>query len=220
MNRSSSKVLLTVGLLVLVSLSCSMLSSLAGSGELLKDDFSDSGSGWGTGTDSNKSVEYASGGLQMQVFSKNYFIWSTPNKESYDKVHMEVTVNNNGTDPTTAFGFMCYQQTIDSSFYYFAITPAGEYGIAKAAVAISDVFLTNNDQWAKSDLIAKNAPSYHMSADCGNGTLTLYVDGKQIASVSDSTYTTGSVGLFTWSGEDAPSADVTFDDFVLTKLSQ
>ncbi|MEP6895589.1 MAG: hypothetical protein ABI986_08285 [Chloroflexota bacterium] len=220
MNKNLSKILLVVGLLVLVSLSCSMLSSLPGSGQLLKDDFSKSDSGWGTGTDSNSSVEYASGGLQMQVFTKNYFIWSTPNKEPYDKVHMEVTVNNNGTDATTAFGLMCYQQAVTSSFYYFAITPAGEYAIAKAAVAVSDVFLTNNDQWTKSDLIAKNAPSYQVGADCGNGTLTLYVDGKQVASVTDSTYTTGNVGVFTWSGEDVASANVTFDDFVLTKLGQ
>jgi len=42
------------------------------------------------------------------------------------------------------------------------------------------------------------------------------VDGKQIASVTDSTYGTGRVGLFTWSGDKAPSANVNFDDFLLT----
>lgn len=219
MNRNLSKVLLAVGLLVLASLSCSALSAL-GSGALLEDDFSKSSSGWGTGTDSDSSVEYANGGLHMQVFTKNYFIWSTPNTEDYDSIHMEVTVNNNGTDSTTAFGFMCDQQAVDSAFYYFAITPAGEYAIVEASIALADVFLTNNDEWGSSDAIAKNAASYRMGADCGNGTLTLYVDGQQIASVSDSTYTSGGVGLFTWSGQDVASADVTFDDFVMTKLGK
>jgi hypothetical protein len=219
MNRNLSKVLLAVGLLVLASLSCSALSAL-GSGALLEDDFSKSDSGWGTGTDSDSSVEYANGGLQMQLFTKNYFIWSTPNTEDYDSVHMEVTVNTAGTDSTTAFGFMCYQQAVDSAFYYFAVTPAGEYAIVEASIAVADVFLTNNDEWGSSDLIATNAASYRLGADCGNGTLTLYVDGKQIVSVSDSTYTRGGVGLFTWSGEDAASADVTFDDFVMTKLGK
>jgi hypothetical protein len=220
MDRNSSKMLLVVGVIVLASLSCNALSSIMGNGALLEDDFSNSSSGWGTGTDTDSSVEYAGGGLQMQVFTKNYFIWSTPNTEDYDRVHMEVTVKNNDTDSTTAFGFMCYQQTIDSSFYYFAITPAGEYAIAKASVASSDVFLTNDNQWASSEAIATNADSYRMGADCGNGTLTLYVDGQQIASVSDTTYTSGGVGLFTWSGENVASADVTFDDFVMTKLGQ
>src|SRR5258705_9974708 len=133
MNRNSSKLLLAVGLLVLASLSCNATSSLMG-GALLQDDFSNNGSGWGTLTDSNSSVKYSGGGLQMQIFTKNYFIWSTPNKKNYDKVHMEVTVKNNDTDSTTAFGLMCYQQAVDSAFYYFAVTPAGEYAIAKASV--------------------------------------------------------------------------------------
>jgi hypothetical protein len=80
------------------------------------------------------------------------------------------------------------------------------------------VFLTNNDEWADSDLIAENADSYRLGADCGNGNLTLYVDGQQIASVSDTTYTNGGVAVLVWSAEEA--GDVTFDDFVLTKLAE
>jgi hypothetical protein len=48
--------------------------------------------------------------------------------------------------------------------------------------------------------------------------LALYVDGQQIASVTDSTYTSGGIGLFTWSGEEASATDVSFDDFVMTEL--
>jgi hypothetical protein len=187
---------------------------------LLEDDFSaDSRSKWGTGTDADSSVEYVSDALNMQVFTKNYFIWSTPNNQDHENVHMEVTVLNNGTDATTAFGIICYQQhPITQSNYYFAITPAGEYAIAKASLALDDVFLTNNDQWTASDLIARNASSYRLGADCRNGTLTMYVDGQQVASVSDTTYTSGGVALFTWSGQDAESTNVSFDDFLMTGL--
>ena len=218
MNKTRSKSLLPIAVLVMVSLSCSALSSLGG-GALLEDDFGSKG-GWGVGTDTDSSVEYLENGLRMKVFRENYFVWSTPNDQDYENVHIEATVINNGTDPTTAFGIMCDQQTVDDSVYYFAVTPAGEYAIVKAALAQSDVFLTNNDEWGSSELIAQNAPSYRLAADCGNGTLTLYVDGKQIASVSDTTYTSGGVALFTWSGQKAAAADVTFDDFVMTKLSQ
>jgi len=217
MNRKLSKGLLAIALLTVVSLACSAV-SLLGSGALLEDDFSKSDSGWGTGTDTDSSVEYSNGGLQIQVFTKNFFIWSTPDTNDYENVHIEVTVNNNGTDPTTAFGVMCYQQAVNSAFYYFAMTPAGEYAIVEASVALPDVFLTNDDKWATSDAITKDASSYRVGADCGNGTLTFYVDGKQIDSVSDSTYTSGSVGLFAWSGEETSGTDVTFDDFVMTKL--
>ena len=183
---------------------------------LLTDDFSSAQ--WGTGTDSDSSVEYASETLQMIVFTKNYFVWSTPDDQDYQNVHMEVTVINNNTDSTTAFGLMCHKQVTDSG-YYFAITPAGEYAIAISTLAQqSDVFLTNNDEWAPSDLITKNASSYRVGADCGNGNLTLYVDGQQIASVSDSSYTNGGVAVFAWSGEEATSTNVSFDDFEMREL--
>ena len=185
---------------------------------LLSDDFSSTQ--WGTGTDSDSSVEYANETLQFIVFTKNYFVWSTPNAEDYQNVHMEVTVINNGTDSTTGFGLMCHQQaSAKGSFYYLAMTPAGEYAIAKAAPEQSDVFLTNNDQWASSDLIKHDAPSYRVGADCGNdGTLTLYVDGQQIASISDVSYSNGGVAVFAWSGEESTNTDVSFDDFVMTQL--
>jgi hypothetical protein len=218
MHINLKKVVLAISSLALASLSCAAFSSLLGKSALLQDDFSDSNSGWGTKTDSNSSIEYSNGGLQMKVLKQNYFIWSTPNGEDYDKVHIETTVINNGTDPTTAFGIMCNQQVIDTSFYYFAVTPGGEYAIARAQTGLTDVFLSNNDQWATSDLIPQNASSYRVGADCGNGTLTLYVNGQQIASVSDSVHGPGGVGVFTWSGEEASSADVTIDDFVMTSL--
>ena len=184
---------------------------------LLSDDFSSSQ--WGTGTDADSSVEYAGEALQMIVFTKNWFVWSTPDDQDYQNVHMEVTVIDNDTDPNTAFGLMCNQQpAADSSFFYFAMTPAGQYAIAKATVDQDDVFLTNNDEWASSSLISRNASSYRVGADCGNGTLTLYVDGQLIASVSDSTYTNGGVAVFTWSAEEATSTNVSFDDFLMTSL--
>jgi hypothetical protein len=185
---------------------------------LLSDDFS--AATWGTGTDPDSSVEYADNALHVTVATKNYFVWSTPNAQDYQNIHMEVTVLNNGTDSTTSFGFICDQQEVKNNFYYLGVTAAGEYAIAKAAEGQKDVFLTNNDAWAASDKIPQDAASYHIGADCANGTLTLYVDGQQIASVSDASYTGGAVALFVWSGENATKTDVSFDDFLMTQISQ
>ncbi|HJS17644.1 MAG TPA: hypothetical protein VJ785_02775 [Anaerolineales bacterium] len=231
MKRNTS-IFLAIACLALAALSCQAVSNLAGGGGIeentatatpqagdviLEDDFSSSSS-WGTGTDTDSSVEYANEALQLIVYTQNWFVWSTPNDQDYENVHMEVTAINNDTDPTTAFGIMCNQQTVDDSFYYFAITPAGQYAIAEASLAANDVFLTNDDQWEYSDAITANADSYRIGADCGNGTLTLYVDGQQVDSVSDDSYTSGGVALFVWSGEESTSADVSFDDFIMTEL--
>jgi hypothetical protein len=162
-------------------------------------------------------VQYDQAALRMKLFEKNYVVWSRPNDENYRNIHAEITVINNDTHSTTAFGIVCAQQSEDWSFYYLAMTPAGQYAIIRATDGQDDVYLTN-DGWADSDLISVNADKYRVSADCGNGTLTLYVDGHKVGSASDSTYSSGHVGLFAWSGEDVSEADVSFDDFVLSSL--
>lgn len=189
----------------------------SGSGDvILSDDFSSDQ--WGTGTDSDSAVEYVGDALNFTVFTDNYFVWSTPDDEVYSDINMEVTAINNGTDSTTAFGFICNKST-GNDFYYFAITPAGQYAIAKAVAGETDVFLTNDDEWADSEYIPVNADSYRISAECGNGLLTLYVDDRLVDIVSDSTYTSGRVALFVWSGEEAGiTTDVSFDDFLMTEL--
>jgi hypothetical protein len=186
---------------------------------LLKDDFSDSSSGWGTGTDADSLVEYVNGGLQMKVYKTDYFTYSTPDETAYQNIHIEVTVANNSSDDLATFGVMCNQQVTKEAFYYMGISPNGEYAIAKAAVAKDDVILTNNGKWAASDLITKNAKSYQIGADCSSdGTLTLYVDGKKIDSVTNTSYSKGRVALFAWNAKVASGTDVTFDNFVMTSL--
>ena len=128
-----------------------------------------------------------------------------------------MTAKNDSTDLTAAFGIICNLQITDTS-YYFAVTSVGEYAIGKYTF-LGDELLTNNGEWGTSDAITSGADSYHIGADCGSdGTLTLYVDGQQVDSVNDTTYTTGNVGLFAWSGEDVDGTNISFDDFVVTKL--
>jgi hypothetical protein len=212
MSKGLPRFFVTFVILVLASMAC----SVPGGGALLEDDFAGSDSLWGTGTDSDSSVEYSNEMLNILVNTDFYFVWSTPNDEDYENIHVEVTAKNDSTDATTAFGIICNLQITDTS-YYFAVTGAGEYAIGKYTL-LGDELLTNNGEWGTSDAIISGAASYRIGADCGNGTLTLYVDGQQVDSVSDTTYTTGNVGLFAWSGEELNGTNVSFDDFVMTKL--
>src|SRR5687767_7401272 len=155
--KSHSKIILAIASLGLAALACQALtggddsntpivpidtnvpvlptSTQSSNGDvILSDDFS--AALWGTGTDTNSAVEYANEALQMIVYTTNYFVWSTPNDEDYQNIHMEVTAINNGSDSRTAFGLMCNQQVgADSSFYYFAVTPAGHFQFPKPTAA-------------------------------------------------------------------------------------
>jgi hypothetical protein len=226
--KRNDRIIVAIFILALAALACNAVTGGGGGDDptgltstpsptvILSDDFSSQQ--WGTDSNANSTVQYTNGALQMIVYTPNYFVWSTPNDQDYQNTHMEVTVVNNGTDSTTAFGIICNQQEVTDNFYYVAMTPAGQYAIAKAVQGQEDLFLTNNDQWANSDLIPTDAGSYSVGMDCGNGTIALYVDGQQIASVADASYVSGGVAMFTWSGEEATTTDVSFDDFLMTQL--
>lgn len=186
-----------------------------GSGRsLIDDNFEGRNSNWGTGTDVDSAVDYVDGGLQFLVFSTNLIVYSGPNDTIYQNVHIEVDVQNESADPKAAFGIICNQQFIDDSFYYGYITPDGEYGIVAKQFIEDDIILDSGH----SDSIPQNASSYHMGMDCGNGVISLYVNGEQVASVEDAQYVDGTVALFA-STDDMPSgASVTFDNFVMTSL--
>jgi len=216
MNTLSWKLLAAIAVLALAALACGTgdLSSLLSTTP--SDDFSSSSSGWGTGTDSSSSVEYTNGGLQMIVYSPFYVTWSTPSIESYENLHMEVSVTNNSTDPEALFGFVCNEQGSTNAFYYVGVSPDGYYAFIKSSVAADDVFLKEGN----SDVISGSASLMRLGLDCMNGSMTLYVNGQQIDSVSDSTYTSGVIGLFAASDDQESGANVTFDDFTSSQLGE
>ena len=183
---------------------------------LPSDDFSNSSSGWGTGTDAQSSVEYANGGLQIVVYQPYFVAWSPLSLESYENIHLEVSVTNHSVDQKALFGFVCDEQGTTNSFYYVGVSADGYYAFIKSAVAKDDEYLKEGT----SDVISGTPGPMRLGLDCGNGSLTLYVNGQSIDTVSDSTYTSGVLGLFAATQDQESGADVTFDDFVVTKLGE
>jgi hypothetical protein len=216
MRSLNWKVLSSAVGLALAGLACATPDMDSLINPLPRDDFSDSNSGWGTGTDSQSSVEYANGGLLMVVYQPFYVTWSTPGLHSYENIHIEASANNESTDPQALFGIVCNEQGTTNSFYYVGVSPDGYYSFIKSSVAQEDVFLKDGS----SNVISSSASSMRLGLDCGNGGLTLYVNGQRIDGVSDSTYTSGVVGVFTASEDEQAGAKVTFDDFAVTKLGE
>ena len=204
-----------MAVLSLAALACGLsIPGLSGSGSLYEDDFENSASGWGTTTDSDKSVEYVDGGLLFAVYIPKYLVYSTPNFEQYENVHVEVDAKNTSSDPKAAFGIICNQQATRNAYYFGYVTASGVYGIARSRIIEGPVDLTSGS----SDLISANVESYRLGLDCGNGRITLYVNGQQVATVEDAEFTSGYVALFAWSDELPSSTSVAYDNFVVTTL--
>ena len=97
MNRIKFIGMFFAVVLILITSACGQTS-----GALLEDDFSGSDSNWGIGTDADSSVEYVNDALNISVNKENYFVWSSPNSETYENVHAEATTYNSSSDSTGA----------------------------------------------------------------------------------------------------------------------
>ena len=218
MKRKPAGVLVLALALSALACTCNLLSSLpGGSSALFEDDFSGKGNGWDENTGLNGATNYGDGDYVIQVFSTSYFIWANPEGAnlSLSNVHIEVTARSTGSATEPGFGILCDYGDGDNT-YYMGVSTDGYYIIVKT-VNGEDVPLSDPDSWITSDAIPVNAASYRIGADCGNGTLALSVNGNSVGSVSDSTFTSGTIGLFARSFEQ-PNAEIRFDDLVVTAL--
>jgi len=206
-----------LALLVAAALACSpSLPNLPGSIFLYKDNFSDSSSGWCADSSTSSSLAYSGGEYVFKVITPNWFVWCNPGQKLGD-IHVEVTANNVSGLGDTVFGLICNDQkateVANEDYYYMGISADGHYTM-RLSIGGKETVLAED----KSNLIASKAVSYTLGADCAGGDLALYVNGAKIASAHDTTYTSGDVGLFAWTGDQAP-AEVHFDNIAVTKFS-
>jgi pectate lyase len=161
---------------------------------LFHDDFSDPSSGWGTNSDSNGSVNYASGGFEIHITTTSLFMWANPGKGFQNDVRLEVDATKVGGPDDNAFGVICRYQDSDN-FYKFYITSDGYAGIIKEAKSSPTVISSPDGKLQPVKGINQGNLTNHIRADCVGSTLTLYANGTQVAKATDSTFSGGDVGL-------------------------
>jgi len=202
-----------LGLLALAALACGSGTSNGNGTEaapaLYRDNFSDEGSGWCVDSDADAALSYDSGQYLFEVNDTEWFVWCNPG-ENFDDVHLEVSVENSGGTGDTAFGLMCHFQEASGDFYYAGVTAAGDYIISLYQNG-EDNFLAEGT----TDEVDPDAGTYQVGMNCNNGTIALYVNGTKIDSGDDDTYSSGDIGLFAWTVDEAP-AEIRYDDIVVT----
>jgi hypothetical protein len=126
-------------------------------------------------------------------------------------VRIEVEAFKVGGDRDNRFGVIC-RAVDDDSFYTFIISSDGFYGIGM----INDgaYQLIGMDALQPTDAIQLGSAMNHIRADCVGDTLTLVVNGVQLAQVKDNTFSSGDVGLVAGSYT-TPGTDIRFDNFIV-----
>jgi hypothetical protein len=182
----------------------------AASGAILfEDDFSNSTSGWDRLQAAEGIMDYDAGGYRILVNALQTNFWSTPHR-SYADVRVEVDAGKLGGPEQNRAGLICRYS--GEEYYFFMITHDGYYGVG--VFAGGQAVLLGQDEMKFDPAIHTGVNINHLRADCAGQTLTLYVNGRQLASVQDSRLAAGDVGLLAGTF-DQPGVDMIFDNFVV-----
>ena len=112
-----------------------------------------------------------------------------------------------------SFGVLCrYQDT--SNFYRFIASSDGYAGII--LVKDGDVTNLNGEGLIPIDTALAGNATNKIRVNCIGNTLTLFVNGEQVLTAQDSTFSNGDVGIFAGSF-DIAGTEILFDNFVVTR---
>ena len=179
---------------------------------LFQDDFSDTSSGWDRNEDG--ITDYYNDGYRIQVNSDNLFLFANPGlKNLPNDVRIEVDATKLSGPDDNSFGILCrYQDT--SNFYRFFVSSDGYAGII--LVKDGDMKNLNGEKLTPiSAALAGNATN-KIRVNCIGTTLSLFVNGEQVLTAEDSTFSNGDVGIFAGTF-DIVGTDILFDNFVVTR---
>jgi hypothetical protein len=175
---------------------------------LFQDTFETNISGWDRLANDGGIMDYDSGGFRILVLQPDMNYWSTP-EMNFGDVRVEADVTKlNGPDENRA-GLICRYQRGD--YYFFIVSNDGFYAIGKFIGG--QTLLLGQVVMLPADFIQKDAVN-HLRADCIGNTLTFYVNFNQVASVQDSDFANGDVGMLAGSFTQ-PGVDVLFQNFVV-----
>jgi hypothetical protein len=209
-----SKFTLVLIVATALTLGCSLTSGSAPTGGdvsvLFEDDFSDTGSGWDRTTTDSAETDYANGVYRIWVNDANSDYWANPGL-SFTDVQVEVDATKIGGSDNNDLGVICrYQDT--ENFYFALISSDGFAGIGK--IEFGDQTLLTGENLEPADAINQGNSKNALRLDCVGSTLSLRVNGTQVATATDSGFAKGDVGLMAGT-YDTPGTEIHFDNFVV-----
>lgn len=133
--------------------------------------------------------------------------WTFAGK-SFSDVKIEVDVNKISGANVNEFGIIC-NATDNRHFYAFVIGTDQTYMIWKQNGDGESTLI----DWRSSSAIKTGTTENHISTICNDGNLTFFVNGIELASVYDTSYSAGDVGVILGSFEENTPVSAYFDNF-------
>jgi hypothetical protein len=223
----NKKLFIALAVLVLVAMACSTTTTTAtsvpnanptsgstSSKVLYHDDFSDSNSGWAHHQTANSTMDYVTGGYHINITTTDMMAYATAGQSFQSNVSIEADTTKTAGPDDNYLGVICRYQDADN-FYFFAISSDGYAGIAM--YKDNTMSILSGSSFESSSAVNQGDASNHIRADCVSDTLTLYVNGTQVYSISDSTFGSGGDAGLLARANGTSGVDILFSNFVVSK---
>jgi hypothetical protein len=171
------------------------------------DDFSDPSSGWLAESDASAEVEYRDGTMHVLVKAPNSLAWASIERE-LDDFRVAVEATQAGGPDDNEYGVLVRMQDADH-FYCFSISGDGYYLVSKYDGKEWEAL--SGDDWLPADAINLGMAMNLIEIVCQGTTMTFLVNGVQLATVEDNSYSRGGIGLYAGSFFE-PDVQVYFDN--------
>ena len=179
---------------------------------LLEDNFNDTACGWDEYEEDEASAGYRGSEYFVTVHKANTSAVAVPPGASFVDVSIQAEVRLESGSSDNNFGLLCRYLDMDN-FYAFLISSDGYYAIAKVVDGAPYTILSGdgNHLMPSEAILVEPAAINEIHAVCAGAELTLYVNGQQLAGVTDRDLELGNIG-FIVSTYDAAPTEVHFDN--------
>ena len=177
---------------------------------LYYDDFSNKKSGWLNNSSYGANYQYSDGQYIISRPKGNYQNWSYPGQYFSDAVlTVDVKLISGDVDLT---GPIIIWRYVDSNNYYelSLVTGSRYFSISKL---FKGEWQTLQD-WTRSYAINSNNDINKIAISFSGGTITIYINSRMVASVIDTSFANGYIGLGAYS-EETSAVEVSFDNLVI-----
>lgn len=185
---------------------------------VFQDDFTDRQSGWPERTSWEGQVGYAEGAYRMKIAAPGANL-SAALPQTYvfpSDLEIQVDARLLGGPLDNRYGVICrYQNAL--SYYWFAISSDGYYGIGK--MKDGQASLINTSQMPPSELIKKGQDVNHFRVECVQDRLRLYLNDNLLAEQQDAEFTGGAVGFFVGAAAEA-GVEVAFEHLTVKEAEK
>jgi len=205
-------------LLVVLSLSgCISNPTSPNSAVLYQETFSgETASDWPEEETENQNTWIVGGEYHIRFKTTEVWWTATSNIEQgpFDDFQLDADITHNSGVNTISTGGLAFRVVDSDNYYVFRVSPMGSYSFLKR---LNGDWLTLVD-WAYSSAILEGEATNHVTIYASGSSLTFFINGEEVEDGSDSSFSTGFVGVYAKTFAGNSDMHVSFDNIVVTEL--